>query len=93
MLILGFNSTHDSSATLVGDGKILCAVEEERFTRKKHYYGFPVRSMEACLRTAGVSWKDIDCVTFYWNPYRGILPFGLHFLSHLPGSARYLGHL
>jgi carbamoyltransferase len=91
MLILGFNSTHDASAALVGDGRILCAVEEERFSRKKHHYGFPELSIEACLRTAGVTWRDIDCVTFYWNPYRGLLPFGLHFLSHLPASARYLG--
>jgi carbamoyltransferase len=92
MLILGFNSTHDASAALLGDGRILCAVEEERFTRKKHHYGFPEFSIDACLRTAGVTWRDIDCVTFYWDPYRGLLPFGLHFLSHLPTSARYLGH-
>jgi len=92
MLILGFNSTHDASAALLGDGRLLCAVEEERFSRRKHHYGFPEHAIDACLRTAGVTWKDIDRVTFYWNPFRGIVPFGFHFLSHLPASARYLDH-
>ncbi|MEO8009835.1 MAG: carbamoyltransferase N-terminal domain-containing protein, partial [Betaproteobacteria bacterium] len=37
-LILGLNAYHaDSSACLVGDGKLIAAVEEERFRRIKHW--------------------------------------------------------
>lgn len=37
MKILGINSAyHESSASIVIDGKIVAALEEERFTRIKH---------------------------------------------------------
>jgi len=40
--ILGINAFHgDSSAALVVDGKLIAAVEEERFNRVKHWAGFP----------------------------------------------------
>ena len=42
MNILGINCFgHDSSATLVIDGKVVFAIEEERLNRKKHYGGIP----------------------------------------------------
>tara|TARA_B100001971_G_C17917909_1_gene396235 strand:+ start:314 stop:457 length:144 start_codon:yes stop_codon:yes gene_type:complete len=35
--ILGISAFyHDSSATIIVDGKIIAAAQEERFTRKKH---------------------------------------------------------
>ncbi len=37
MRILGINSAyHESSASIIVDGKIVAAVEKERFTRRKH---------------------------------------------------------
>ena len=46
MHILGLNSFHgDSSACLITDGRIVAAAEEERFTRVKHWAGFPARSI------------------------------------------------
>ena len=49
--ILGINSFHaDSSAALLGDGKVLFAAEEERFNRKKHWAGFPIKSIQHCLK-------------------------------------------
>ncbi len=92
MNILGFNSTHDASAALVRDGRIVCAVEEERFSRRKHHYGFPARAIRACLEAGGVAFADLDHVAFYWNPRKGLLPFALHVLRHLPRSLAYFDH-
>jgi len=46
MLILGLSDSHDASLVLIEDGKILAAVSEERFTRRKRQQGFPRRSIE-----------------------------------------------
>ncbi len=44
MLVLGLNAYHgDSAAAIMRDGELLMAVEEERFTRLKHWAGFPVK--------------------------------------------------
>ena len=40
---------HDSAACLLRDGEIIAAAQEERFTRKKHYAGFPSQSIRYCL--------------------------------------------
>lgn len=87
MNILGISAFyHDSAATLVVDGKILAAVQEERFTRKKHDPAFPVHSVNFCLEAAGISPKDLDYVSFYEKPilkadrlietYLSLSPFG-----------------
>ena len=53
--ILGINAYHgDASASLVIDGKLVAAVEEERFNRIKHWAGFPAESIRWCLDDAGV---------------------------------------
>ena len=70
MRILGISAFyHDSAATLVCDGEILAAAQEERFTRKKHDSGFPTRAVEFCLRESGVKLRDIDYVAFYDKPF------------------------
>ncbi len=46
MLSLGISDSHDASAVLISDGKILAAVSEERFTRRKRQQGFPVYSLQ-----------------------------------------------
>ena len=53
--ILGISAFyHDSAAALVVDGRIVAAVQEERFTRKKHDFDFPVHAIEYCLREGGI---------------------------------------
>ena len=48
--VLGINAFHaDASAALIEDGKIVCAAEEERFTRIKHAAGFPTSAIKWCL--------------------------------------------
>ena len=51
MTILGINAYHaDSSAAIIVDGKLLAATEEERFTRVKHWAGFPAQAILFCLK-------------------------------------------
>ena len=70
MRILGLSAYyHDSAAALIQDGDILAAVQEERFTRKKHDARFPANAIEYCLKSAGISPKEIDYVVFYDKPF------------------------
>ncbi|HIA37717.1 MAG TPA: carbamoyltransferase, partial [Flavobacteriales bacterium] len=69
MYILGLNTYHgDSSAALLKDGELMCAYEEERFTRFKHWAGLPLLSIRACLTDAGISIQDIDHITISRDP-------------------------
>jgi carbamoyltransferase len=54
MNILGINAYHaNSSAALVCDGRLVTAVEEERFSRVKYAAGFPAMpSVTASLKLA-----------------------------------------
>lgn len=66
--VLGFSAYfHDSSACIIKDGKVLAGAEEERFTRKKHDNGFPIHSIQFCLKEAGVK---PDLIVFFENPDR-----------------------
>ena len=67
--ILGISAFyHDSAATLVIDGEIVAAAQEERFTRIKHDYNFPVHAARYCLREAGIRAEQLDYVGFYDKP-------------------------
>lgn len=69
-VILGLSAFyHDSAACLVRDGKILCAAQEERFTRKKHDPSFPSHAIRWCLKESGVPIEKIDFVAFYDKPW------------------------
>ena len=70
MNILGISCFyHDSAACLIKDGKILSAVQEERFTRKKHDQNFPNKSIEFCLEENGLAISDVDFIVFYDKPF------------------------
>ncbi|MFH0962020.1 MAG: carbamoyltransferase C-terminal domain-containing protein [archaeon] len=63
--ILGIWDGHDAGAAVVSEnGKILAAVNEERFSRKKMHAGFPYKSVEACLEVSGLSGDEISDVAF-----------------------------
>lgn len=63
MIILGLNfHFHDSTACIVKDGQLVCAIEEERLTRQKHTSEFPHQSILRCLEIAEISVDDIDHV-------------------------------
>ena len=64
MYILGINAYHgDSSACLLKDGKVVCASEEERFRRIKHWAGFPSEAIKFCLQDAKISIEHVDYIT------------------------------
>ena len=70
MYVLGISAFyHDSAACLLRDGEIVAAVQEERFTRKKHDAGFPNHAIQYCLKEAGIAATDIDNVVFYEKPF------------------------
>jgi carbamoyltransferase len=67
--ILGISAFyHDSAACLIRDGELVAAVQEERFTRKKHDPDFPVRAVEYCLQSQGIEVADLEYVGFYDKP-------------------------
>ena len=70
MNILGISAYyHDSAASLVRDGTIIAAAQEERFSRVKHDHRFPRRAAEYCLEAAGLSADQLDLVAFYDKPW------------------------
>ncbi len=70
MNILGISCFyHDSAACLVVDGEIIAAAQEERFSRKKHDSGFPISSINYCLKEAGIKAKDLNLIAFYDKPF------------------------
>jgi carbamoyltransferase len=69
MYILGVSCFyHDAAAALLQDGMLVAAAEEERFSRKKHDFGFPTNAIDFCLKQAGITAKDLDYVVFYEKP-------------------------
>ena len=69
MYILGLTTLGDSAASLIKDGQLVAAVEEERFSRVKHHSGFPFRAIKFCLDHAGITLKDVEHVGHYWKPW------------------------
>jgi carbamoyltransferase len=69
MIILGINAHHaDASAAIIVDGKLVAAVEEERFRRIKHWAGFPSASIRYCLDEAGVRLSYVDHIAVNRDP-------------------------
>ena len=67
--ILGISAFyHDSAACLVIDGEIVAAAQEERFTRVKHDYRFPLHAARYCLAEGNLTAADLDFVGFYDKP-------------------------
>ena len=70
MYILGISAFyHDSAACLLSDGEIIAAVQEERFTRKKHDASFPLNAIKYCLEEGNIHANQIDKVVFYEKPF------------------------
>ncbi|MBO8240532.1 carbamoyltransferase [Prochlorococcus marinus XMU1412] len=59
---------HDSAATLLKDGEIISAAQEERFSRIKHDPGFPINAIKFCLKSQNIQINDVDQVIYYEKP-------------------------
>jgi carbamoyltransferase len=68
--ILGISAFyHDSAATILVDGKIIAAAQEERFTRNKHDASYPFNAIEFVLNFAKIKLNDVDQVIFFEKPF------------------------
>jgi carbamoyltransferase len=74
---LGINAAfHDCSASLVKDGVVIAAAEEERFTRVKHgkrplpftVWQLPFNAIDYCLKEAGIALADVQHVAYSYDP-------------------------
>ena len=67
--VLGISAFyHDSAAALLRDGKIIAAVQEERFSRQKYDDRFPDQAIAFCLHEPGIDAARLDYVAFYEQP-------------------------
>tara|TARA_B100000780_G_scaffold148621_1_gene103875 strand:- start:470 stop:2308 length:1839 start_codon:yes stop_codon:yes gene_type:complete len=68
--ILGISAFyHDSAASILVDGKIVAAAQEERFTRKKHDSSYPFNAVEFVLNYANIKLNDVDKIIFFEKPF------------------------
>lgn len=106
MYILGLATMGDAAAVLLKNGEVIAAVEEERFSRQKHHVGFPYKSVEYCLKQAGITIADVGHVGLYWKPWlvgtrikmalgsifkRGEGLFAARVNSGIPRVSKYMG--
>ena len=91
MYILGISGySHESSAALLKDGQVQVLLEEERLNREKHTWKYPRNAIEQCLRSENLTIKDIDKITFFWQPGREISENFQHVARHFPESLNLL---
>ena len=62
MKILAICDSHEAAASVMVDGKLVCAAAEERFTRFKRDMGFPRNAIDFCLRFTGLKGADFDVI-------------------------------
>ena len=75
---------HDSAAALIVNGKIVNAVQEERFTRIKHDSSFPENSLKFLLDVNKIDLEDIDAVVFYEKPFLKFERILENYLAYAP---------
>jgi carbamoyltransferase len=79
---------HDAAAALIRDGQLVAAVEEERFSRKKHDYEFPANAIDFCLRAGGIPASALDYVVFFEKPFLKFERLLLTCMQTFPRSRR-----
>ena len=68
--ILGISAFyHDSAASILLDGKIVAAAQEERFTRIKHDASYPHNAIEFVLKYANLKLSEVDQIIFFEKPF------------------------
>lgn len=94
MYILGINCFHgDSSACLIKDGVVICAAEEERFLRVKHWAGFPVESIRFCLEFSGIDVSHLSFVAINQDSRANLFRKFFYTLRNRPSLALLLDKL
>lgn len=78
--------SHESTVSLIKNGKVIFVLEEERVSREKHTWKFPIHALENCFKQFDLSLDDIAYVTFFIKPYKEISGNILHVIRFLPTS-------
>jgi carbamoyltransferase len=81
---------HESAAVVVESGRVVAAVEEERFSRRKFDADFPARAIEFCLREAGITANDLAAVGYGFDPRRKLLAKASYAARRFPSSINLL---
>jgi carbamoyltransferase len=85
MYVLGINAYHGgASACLIEDGRLIAAVEEERFSRIKYQAGFPVRAIRWVLDEADIQPQDLDHVGISRKPTANLMKKALFAFQRRP---------
>lgn len=79
---------HDAAAALVIDGRVVAAMQEERFSRIKNDPSLPRQAAKACLALAGITSGDLDAIVVYENPFAKIERVLVSLLRTFPRSIR-----
>ena len=58
-IILGISDSHEAHACILVDGKVVCAVAEERITRLKADMGYPKNAIEAVLKISELTHEKL----------------------------------
>ena len=92
--ILGLNIYHaDSSACIMKNGEIVFAIEEERINRIKHWAGFPLESIKACLQYTNINLDQIDFIAINTNFYSNLISKINYSLTNLVNIKSFLKKL
>ncbi len=87
MNVLGISAFyHDSAACLIQDGKIVACAQEERFTRNKHDFSFPINAINYSLKEGKISANELDFVGFYEKPFIKFERILYSYLANFPWS-------
>jgi carbamoyltransferase len=87
MNILGISAFyHDSAACLIQEGKIIACAQEERFSRIKHDFSFPIQAINYCLKEGKISVNDLDFISFYEKPFLKLERILTSYLVNFPRS-------
>lgn len=85
--VLGISAGyHDAAAALMVDGKLVAAMQEERFSRIKHDSSIPRQAAFACLAQAGLTPGDLDRIVFYEDPFSKVERVLLSLVRSFPKS-------
>jgi len=86
-IVLGLNAVgFNTSASLVVDGKVVFACEEERLIRSKRTRNFPEKGIKSALKFAEIDIKQVDCIAVSWNP-------GINMEAGVPGMENKPRHI
>lgn len=99
--ILGTGLSHNGSAVLLADGKVIVGIEKERLTRRKHDGGNDYDAVKYCLDKAGITLNElslvVQCANFekdsiLTHQYSGKRYFPEHFAVPVVTISHHLAH-